>query len=66
MVHEFIILVYSLYTGLLALVEKRDFIRPFSPQIIRPMTNGHISLGSIENMGQGTLVPVQMCALVPV
>jgi hypothetical protein len=48
------------------LVEKRPSTRPFSPQIIRPAANGHISPGSIENVGQGALVPVQMCPIVPV
>jgi hypothetical protein len=49
-----------------SLVEKMPFIGTFSPQIIRPATNNHISPGSIKNMGQGVLVSVQICPLVPV
>jgi hypothetical protein len=49
-----------------ALVEKRAFIRLINPQTIRSAVKGSISPGSIENMGQGALVPVQMGPLVPV
>jgi hypothetical protein len=49
-----------------ALVEKRASIRPISPQTIRSADKGSISPGSIENVGQGALVPVQMGPLVPV
>jgi hypothetical protein len=45
---------------------KRPSIRPFSPQLIRPAAKGGINPDSIENVGQGALVPVQMCPLVPV
>jgi hypothetical protein len=48
----------------LTLVEKNPSIRPFSPQLIRPAAKGGISPGSIENVGQGALVLVQMCPLV--
>jgi hypothetical protein len=48
------------------LVEKRASIHPISPQTIRYAAKGGISPGSIENVGQGSLVPVQMCPLVPV
>jgi hypothetical protein len=48
----------------LSLVEKRPSVRPFSPQLIWSAANGHISPGSIENVGQRALVPVQMCPLV--
>jgi hypothetical protein len=46
------------------LVEKWPSIRPFSPQSIWLAANGHISPGSIENVGQGALVPVQICPIV--
>jgi hypothetical protein len=49
-----------------SLVEKMPSIRTFSPQTIRTAANGRISPGSIENMGQVSVVPVQMCPFVPV
>jgi hypothetical protein len=49
-----------------SLVEKKSFIHRFSPQLIRSTAKGGISPGLIENVGQGALVPVQICPLVPV
>jgi hypothetical protein len=48
-----------------ALVEKRASIHPISPQTDRPVAKGGNSPGSFENVGQGALVPVQRCPLVP-
>jgi hypothetical protein len=39
---------------------------PISPQTDWPAAKGGISPGSFENVGQGTLVSVQRCPLVPV
>jgi hypothetical protein len=49
-----------------SLLEKRSSIWTFSPQTIRSAANGRISPSSIENVGQGSLVPAQMCPFIPV
>jgi hypothetical protein len=49
-----------------SLVEKRVSFAPISSQTIRSAVKVGISPGSIENMGQGALVPVQMGPLVSV
>jgi hypothetical protein len=41
-----------------SLVEKRLPFAPISPQTVRSAVKGGISSGSIENVGQGALVPV--------
>jgi hypothetical protein len=46
------------------LLEKIPSIRTFSPHTIRSAANGRISPGSIENVDQGLLVPVQLCPFV--